>query len=281
MPKLVNFANLNAMDKYRMFSFQLKRISDFLSYHLIKPHRKGHGIHSPFVFDFVNYTIRINNRSALRDIQNLKKQYLKDFSNIEVEDFGAGSKKTKEKIRKISDIVRYSASSERKGNLLYNIVAYYKPQYIIELGTSLGFGTMYMAKACSENTIYTIEGSKKLSDNALSNFNKLKLNNIKAITGNFDFAFPDLLAQIGNFDLLYIDGNHKKDKTLLYFNICLCHAKQGSIVILDDIRWSEGMYEAWLEICANPAVNLTIDLFDLGIVFFNNKIIKQHFRIYY
>ena len=264
-----------------MFSFSLKRIFDYLNYYILRPHRKGHGIHSPFLFDFVNHVLRMKNRTSLKEISNLKKQHYRDFSTIVIEDFGAGSKINKSNTRKLSDIARYSASSVKKGKLLYNMVKHYRPKSIIELGTSLGFGTMYLAKGNSNANIYSIEGSKNLSELAVENYKKLHLNNINILTGQFDTIFPELLEKMGTCDMLFIDGNHKKENTLLYFHTFLNFARQGSIVIIDDIRWSRGMYEAWLEICNNPELSLSVDLLDIGIVFFNHKIIKQHFRIYY
>jgi len=80
--------------------------------------------------------------------------------------------------------------------------------------------------------------------------------------------------------LLFVDGNHRKEATLEYFNFFLSKAVNNSIFIFDDIHWSEGMEEAWKEIQSHEAVTLTIDLFFIGLVFFSKDfIVKQHFTI--
>mgnify|MGYP003352416256 CR=1 FL=1 len=53
-----------------------------------------------------------------------------------------------------------------------------------------------------------------------------------------------------------------------------------SVMIFDDIHWSEGMQSAWKRICGDPRVMLSIDLFSMGMAFFNPSFrVKQHFRI--
>jgi predicted O-methyltransferase YrrM len=79
--------------------------------------------------------------------------------------------------------------------------------------------------------------------------------------------------------MVFFDANHTKEATLNYFNQCLEKANNNTVFIFDDIYWSEGMTEAWKEIYSNPAVTYSIDLFHLGIVFFNKEWIKSHFKI--
>jgi predicted O-methyltransferase YrrM len=81
-------------------------------------------------------------------------------------------------------------------------------------------------------------------------------------------------------DLLFVDGNHRKEATLEYFNIFLEKATPQSIFIFDDIHWSKEMEEAWKLIQQHNSVTLTIDLFFLGMVFFSKDFkVKQHFPI--
>jgi predicted O-methyltransferase YrrM len=200
---------------------------------------------------------------------------------VTIEDLGAGSAKMPVKERSISDIARFSSTSPKYGRLLQNIVAYLKPATVIELGTCLGLGTLYMASAAKDTKVYTIEGSKTLHQKTKENFASLSMNNIISLQGNFDDLLPVLLKENGKFDLIFIDGNHKKEATIKYLQLCMPYAHPNSVVIFDDIRWSDDMQEAWREICRNEKVNLTLDLFKMGVVFFNDKIIKQNFELYY
>ncbi len=48
-------------------------------------------------------------------------------------------------------------------------------------------------------------------------------------------------------------------------------AHANSVFVVDDIHWSVGRRKAWKRIKAHPRVTVTIDLYDLGLVFFRNR----------
>jgi predicted O-methyltransferase YrrM len=261
----------------------LKRIANYLSYSIRRPHRNGHGIHSPFLFDFISQVLRKNlsKNQAVRAIESIRKKLLNDHTTIEIEDFGAGSSRKLGNTRKISQITRISSTPPKYGRLLYSIVSYYKPDSIIELGCCLGIGTMYLSSANKNAKVFTIEGSETLMQKAIQNFDRIQLANVYPRLGIFDEALPALLKENSKFDLVFVDGNHRKDAMLKYFNLLLPYAHQDSIIIFDDIRWSDEMEQGWHEISSNEKVTLSLDLHHLGIVFFNEKLIKQHFELYF
>jgi predicted O-methyltransferase YrrM len=99
-------------------------------------------------------------------------------------------------------------------------------------------------------------------------------------TGPFEQTLDKALHDLGQVDLAYLDGNHRLEPTLEYFEKCLVHAHDETIIVLDDVHWSEGMTEAWRTIQAHPRVRMTLDLFDISIVFINPNIReKQHYSI--
>ena len=58
--------------------------------------------------------------------------------------------------------------------------------------------------------------------------------------------------------------------------------REHSILIFDDIHWSQEMETAWEEIKKDESISLTIDLFFIGIVFFRKEqLVKQDFTIHY
>ena len=178
--------------------FRFKQILDLLSYKLCKPHRKGHGIHSPFLFSFVRETLYKKNRkdSAINKIEKIRNELLNNKEIIPIEDLGAGSTKLEQAHRKISDIVRVSSSQTKYGMLLHKIVNYCKPELIIELGTCLGIGTMYMASGWESAKIVSIEGSQSLLQRAQKNFQKM---NFSSTSGALLLPkISDHSAQLGN-----------------------------------------------------------------------------------
>jgi len=258
----------------------MHQLFKYIKYKLTAKHRKGYGVHSPFLYHFVRELLFGNqNFYAFDDIAELRYDLLDSKKEISVKDFGAGSKVMKSNIRKIKDITKNSAICEKFGELLFKIIEYYKPENIIELGTSLGIGTSYLALPNNKAKVYTIEGCPETAKQASNNFAELNINNINQITGNINEELPNLLKKIEKIDFVYFDGNHQKEATLNYFNLCLEKAHNNTIFYFDDIHWSQGMEEAWNKIKENQNVSLTIDLFFSGIVLFRKELSKQDFVI--
>lgn len=263
-----------------MFSrFQLAK--KYLHYYLTASNGKGHGIHSPFVFDFVKNVLNDKqNYPAYLSIEKLRRQLLDDSTVIEVEDFGAGSSVIKTNKRIVSAIAASSLKPKKYARLLYRIVKYYKPETIIELGTSFGVTTAYLASANKASKVFTCEGAAAIAFIAKQNFEKLQLENVTLTEGNFTETLTPLLSKFSRIDLAFLDGNHRKEPTLNYFDQMLKHSTPQIILVLDDIHWSAEMEQAWGEIKQRPQVTLTIDLFFIGIVFINPDFkIPQHFSI--
>jgi predicted O-methyltransferase YrrM len=239
-----------------------------------------HGIHSPFVYELYDDIISYpKNYYAFGLIESMRAKYLLNNTAIEIEDFGASGTIKKTKTKKISTIAKGSASTAKQGELLFKLVDYFKPNTILELGTSLGMATMYMAMANKKTNLITIEGSPNISSVAQQSFDKLKLKNIQTYVGNFDDQLKTILHNITTVDFVFIDGNHRKEPTLNYFFLCLQKATDDSVFIFHDIHWSAEMFDAWNEIKQHPRVTITIDLFYLGIVFFKQGRSKEHFTL--
>lgn len=262
-------------------SFQLAK--KYLRYYLTAANGKGHGTHSPFVYQFIKKVLNDKKQlNSLKAVEALRKQLLKNNQQLEVEDFGAGSRRSSTQKRSIKTIARNAAKPKKYSRLLYRMAAYYKPETILELGTSLGMTSAYLYLAQPAATVITIEGSAAIHEQAKQNFAQLGLKNIKAIQGNFDAVLPAVLQQYPVIDLAYIDGNHRLEPTLRYFQLLSNHITEESILVFDDIHWSEEMERAWSQIKEEPSVTATIDLFFIGIVFFRKDFKqKQHFTIRY
>ena len=82
-------------------------------------------------------------------------------------------------------------------------------------------------------------------------------------------------------DLAFIDGHHAKEPTLEYFEQCLAKAHNDTVFVFDDIHWSRGMEEAWEAIKAHERVTVTIDLYNMGLVFLRREQVPQHFVLRY
>jgi predicted O-methyltransferase YrrM len=182
--------------------------------------------------------------------------------------------------RRVSDLARHAAKSEKLGKLLFRIARYYDPGLILELGTSLGLSTAYLATGGKHAGVVTIEGAEAVAAVAAQNLQSLGLGAVEVVKGNFDDVLIPTLSKKMPADLAFIDGNHRKEPTIRYFNLLMDRMSPASILIFDDIHWSQEMEAAWEVIKQDPRVYLTVDLFFTGLVFLRSEFkVKQHFTI--
>lgn len=253
-------------------------ITDYLKHRLTAKTR--HGTHSPFVYKLADEVIYdFSDKSEYKNIEAQRKKLFNDDSVINVTDLGAGSHLNKNRTKKVSQIAKNALKSPRLAKLIYRLAKSTKPKTAIELGTCLGITSAYLSTSNPEAEIITIEGCPETAGVARKNFEDLDLNNIELHVGNFDLILPDIIAKQPTLDFVYIDGNHRKDATLNYFKWCLPKVTENSLLIFDDIYWSQGMKEAWEEIKNHPDVTVTVDLFWIGLVYFKKGQAKEHFKL--
>ncbi|MEI7499810.1 MAG: class I SAM-dependent methyltransferase [Bacteroidota bacterium] len=261
-------------------SRQIEAVVGYLK-HSFKVQSKYH-IHSPFVFDFYNQVLQNGRENPQYRVVNRLRKELETVSRfIKRKDLGANSKdySCDQRFVRVKDIAHHSSVSRKKGELLFRLIRHYKPSTILELGTSLGISTIYLSLAAPESRIITIEGCIDLANLARMNFDKAGLKNVHVITGNFDEMLGVAFVEMPSPDLIFFDGNHKKEPTLAYFNQSLQHIHPGTVLIIDDIHWSAGMTEAWNIIRCHPKVKVSIDTYHMGIIFFKEELSKEDFTL--
>lgn len=246
--------------------------------------KNHHGVHSPFVYNLVTKCFYNKKKYPEYGILNeYRKSFLQDKSEIEITDFGAGSRIFKNNTRKICDIAKTSGISKKRAQLLFRITKYFQPDTILEIGTSLGMATVAIHLANPNAKITTLEGCPNTIAVAKNLFKvssfKLQVQNIEFINTEFSSYLKTFNFQLSTFNLIYFDGNHSKQATLEYFNLLLPTITNETVWIFDDIHWSKKMEEAWQIIKDNPQVKVTIDTFQWGIVFFRQEQEKEHFVI--
>lgn len=256
-------------------------LKKYIAYYLKASNGKGHGVHSPFVYSFIREVLNTNSVGEIPDrIESIRQKLLSDETVLEVEDFGAGSTAGLTNKRMVKRIASTSLKSKKYAQLLYRLVQKFQPETIVELGTSLGITTAYLASVLPMSRVYTFEGAEAVADKAKTVFDTLQLSNIYLLTGPFQKTLPSKLEEINQIDFTFIDGHHQYDATVRYFEWLLPKIPDAGIVILDDIHWSNGMEQAWEEIRRHPRVKISIDLFFVGILFFRSEQFEQeHFTI--
>jgi len=237
-----------------------------------------HGTHSPFIYNLVDKCIytKIDKKNEFY-IKNYYKELSKSDDLIEFTDFGAGSKKMNN-FRKVKNVLKNSSSKGKYAKLLFKISHYFQPKNILELGTSLGVGTLNLHLGNPESTLTTIEGCPNTFEFTKANFQKKNLTQINLINDQFSNFIQNLDKDV-KFDLIYIDGHHDGKALENYLDTLTPHFHNDTIILLDDIRWSDSMLNSWNRIIALDKFHVSIDFFRMGLITPRKQQVKEHFII--
>ncbi|MCB0809453.1 MAG: class I SAM-dependent methyltransferase [Flavobacteriales bacterium] len=247
--------------------------------HLLKA-RSRHGVHSPFIYQLMDEVLcRDAPLPEVKDIEQRRRQLLASREQIRVTDLGAGSSLGLGMERKVRSIAGSALKPPRQARLLYRLVRHFRPGSVLELGTSLGITTAYLARAADPGRVITLEGCPNTLNIAREGLLELGIGKVEAVEGAFERTLPGTLERLGHVDLAFIDGHHDRDATLRYFELLLTRSHGGTVLVFDDIHWSPGMTEAWAHIQEHPRTTVTADLYHFGLVFLREGQARQHFRL--
>jgi predicted O-methyltransferase YrrM len=241
----------------------------------------AHGLHSPFAYDFYCNVLKAKggfSEDVFTKIENKRAGFLKDDTPVSGLEFGPSGKGLMVR-DKLSKIAGSALKKPSRARLLARIAQRANPEYMIEIGTCLGITTSYLAASNRKARVFTLEGNEGRASVSMRLFQELKLDNIELHLGEFSHTLPEVLAKTPRLDFVFIDGNHRKDATVNYFKLIEPLLHNNSVVVLDDIRWSKEMYEAWTELRKRSAVRVSIELIDIGILYFGRELYPQHFKM--
>ena len=249
------------------------------------------------------------------EIEEIRQEMLKDTRELEFVDYGSWgplptspSKGRSANMRRVCDIAKGSLARRKDAQLLARLVGWLgrplltspsrggigdeasedrKGLTIVELGTSLGVTTAYLAAMDSRNKVVTYEGCPAVAEVARANWEKLGLNNIACVVGeitvdSLQFTVDSLqltVDSLSGIDVAFIDANHTCEATLTYFNALASRVHEKSVVVVDDIHYNEDMEKAWKAICADERVTTTMDLYRMGLVFFDKHYWRKHYKM--
>lgn len=241
-------------------------------------------LHSTFVFELACAVLEDQRRFyAFRDVEALRHKMLDSAVAVQVQDYGTGGigEGGQPKSRSVRSIVRQAGSSAWQGQLLFRLANHLRPTTMLELGSSVGIGTMYLAAAVREARFLSLEGSPELAHVARMNLDWLGLSKcVEVREGTFDQLLDPALEDLKRLDFVFLDGNHRKEPTVRYFERCLAFAHEKTVFVFDDVHGSPEMSSAWEQIKNHPKVRLSIDFFEISLVLIDPDFReKQHFKI--
>lgn len=212
-------------------------------------------------------------RFKLVAVEKIRGELLRDHHPIDIIDFKSGISKR----QTIGSIAKTSASNRKFAAFLSLLIDDLKATSVLETGTSLGLTTMYLA-ASKAQKITTIEGSNVLRQLAQTNFRKATIDSIDSQHGDIHLLFPSLLASKLP-DFIFLDADHRGSTVQKQVEQILKTVPSVKCIVIHDIHWSKDMNTCWNDLIRDQRVNLTIDIFQAGLVFPSADMEKQHFTL--
>ena len=235
-----------------------------------------HSIQAPFAFQFYTKIRKLVKRGGpVMEIEKARTKFLHDNSLVVGQDLGAGSRIKKSKT--VSSVARYGISSKEECIFLHELAAMCKAKICVELGTSLGIATAYLAAVDAIKSIYTFEGDETLVATSNQLFQDLGIEKVQIIHGNIDDELPNILEQVSRIDLAIIDANHTGKALLRYADLLKGKMSENGVLFIDDIRWSTEMYRAWKKLVGFHEFTISMEFMNNGLLFLKKGMTKQHY----
>lgn len=219
-------------------------------------------VHSPFVFEFLNEVLEDDRfYHSFGVIENYRRNLLGNASTIN----SNGTAITINQLTKVKSI------SPKIGALLFKTVHLYKPNTILSVGTNLGIAGLYQATPNSKAQVINLETSVPIGQQTTSFLKQLGVKNIQVEAGTITKKLSSTLKELTTLDQVFFNDFWGIKETLNYFETCAERFNENSIFILRAPYASDDSHDFWQKIKAHKNVKLSIDLYDLGFLFFRSE----------
>jgi predicted O-methyltransferase YrrM len=223
-------------------------------------HIRGHGIHSPFVYNLITKVIEERRRYySLDAVELIGKQLL----------FKEGS------------IVKRKAISPKHGALLFRLTNYFQTQNVIQIGGTTGLSTLYLTSYANGINCISLENIPEYLPIARRIYDKAAKTPVDIRDGDYKQTLPQALQDMKQPDLVFFNLRHEQADWLWLFHKCMEYIHDDTLFVFEDIKSGHQVREHWKQVCAHPGVTVAIDLSSTGIVFFNKKLHKRTYLLYF
>ena len=231
--------------------------------------RKGYGVHSPFVFDLITNVIEEKSfYYSYHDISLIREQLIQKKCLICYNGKQINLKKA----------LRKYGISKKEGEFLFRLTNHYKPRTILSIGSSGGLTPLYLSRYDSNVECVTLESEPDLFDLAVY-FLERETNTSHIIwpCSYHDFI-PEKISIPEQIDCIYTGKDVGTNALHYVFAQCFPYIHDKTFWALAGIHSSPERLQFWKEICQHPNVTVAVDLYQMGLLFFDPKLHKRVYK---
>lgn len=210
--------------------------------------RKGYGVHSPFAFGLINKVVE-------------EKRAFYVFEEIE-EIYSLRCPK-----------IKYSS---KYGRFLFRLVNFLGVKSVLQVGVSEGWQSMYLNAAAKHLIALDSEEGKLLKAVELNE----DLKALQTMPGLPADQVSQAVEKLGSLDLLFLNVSSDEVQTKQLFELCLRYVHSDTVLVIDGIH-KKRMKRLWDQIRQRKDISVTMDLHSLGLVFFNRKMHKKNYKLFF
>jgi hypothetical protein len=232
-----------------------------------------HGIHSPFVFKLHNEVILPN--KYYYDFDEIAKFFhplITDKTMVCDLDVVNASRFCFRPT--VSKIIQHFEPSQRVAHLLYKLVDFFHPQTIAIMGGNVGLATRYLAKGWHKSRLICVEPCRQLAQ--LSNRTAEGLPQLRIVYANWQQGADAIVKDFPQLDFLWLNTRHV-DGMFAAWQGCMPALYNQSVAVFHLRYRNRAIEQLWKKIVADERVRFSIDLWEVGMVFMDEKQPKQHF----
>lgn len=226
-------------------------------------HRRGHGIHSPYIFSFLTEVIEDRKKNDnFRHLNSLRKKNIKSIKKNKTKEFF--KKDLKLEIQKLSEL-------KSKAQFIYRILNFIDAKKAICLGDKSGIAAAYMAKSKKDIKIISINKDADWLEIANENWKALNINNIFTKKENQeDNIWKDS-------SLYFFSSNMSLQKCLKYYS--LIEGDNNKIIAISDIHKNKDINYFWEKLKEDKKNVVCIDMYSIGIIIRRDGMQNENYKL--
>jgi predicted O-methyltransferase YrrM len=146
-------------------------------------------------------------------------------------------------------VVLDSVSSPQNAlRMLFRLVRSQRPEWAVEVGSAFGIGSIAIVSAMSTLLTTHFDGFEfenwlaKIADEGIS---KILVQHDRIHPGPLEKTFQGVATGSSVVDFAFVDAMHILEETKGYHEMLLPHSPTSTVIVYDDINWSDGMKDFW------------------------------------